>query len=278
MPLTNYKVTNHGKSTFAAGVSAGATTIILATGDRGLFPSTFPFLVECEKFDTNLNVTRREIMKVTGGATEALNVTRSAGYCPVDYTATTLTNTAQPFDTGDTIKLKLAAEIIDDINAELVRLESAKLNLSGGAMTGLLKEAQGANIASATTTDLSTATGNEVTITGTTTITSFGTVQEGTTIKIIFSGALTLTHNATSMILPNNGSNITTASGDSAIMVSLGSGNWKCIAYQKANGQALSAATVSSATTTQEGIIELATTTEGLAFADTSRAITAEIL
>ena len=78
-------------------------------------------------------------------------------------------------------------------------------------MTGLFKEAQSTNIASATTTDLSAATGNSVTITGTTTITGLGTVQAGTTIKATFSGILTLTHNATSLILPNAGTNITTA-------------------------------------------------------------------
>lgn len=100
-------------------------------------------------------------------------------------------------------------------------------------MTGLLREAQSTNIASATTTDLSTATGNSVTITGTTTITGLGTVQAGTTIKATFSGILTLTHNATSLILPNASTNITTAVGDTAIFVSLGSGNWKCINYTR---------------------------------------------
>jgi len=53
-----------------------------------------------------------------------------------------------------------------------------------------------------------------------------------------FSGALTLTHNATSLILPG-GASITTAAGDVAYFVSLGSGNWRCTGYQKANGQAV---------------------------------------
>lgn len=70
-------------------------------------------------------------------------------------------------------------------------------------MTGLLQEAKSSNIASATTTNLATATGNEVHITGTTTITGLGTVTAGTAIDVIFDGILTLTHNATSLILPN---------------------------------------------------------------------------
>lgn len=88
------------------------------------------------------------------------------------------------------------------------------------------------NIASASTTDLSTATGVDVTITGTTTITAFGTEQAGAKRFLAFSGALTLTHNASSLIL--FGENITTAAGDTAIVQSLGSGNWRCLNYQRA--------------------------------------------
>lgn len=192
----------------------------MATGTRGLFPSTFPFFLTVEKFNASLQVTKREIVKVTAGATEALTITRSAGYCPADYTATTLTNTAFSFDAGDSVKLKLVGEIIDDMNTELARLETAKLNLTGGALTGRLDNAQSADIASATPA-LSAATGNSAKITGTTTISSFGTVQAGVCMELTFTGMLTLTYNATSMILPNAGSNITTAAGDSAVVVSL---------------------------------------------------------
>jgi hypothetical protein len=54
-----------------------------------------------------------------------------------------------------------------------------------------------------------------------------------------FSGALTLTHNGTSLILPNNGGNITTAAGDSADAIYLGGGNWAVLWYSQANGTAL---------------------------------------
>lgn len=94
---------------------------------------------------------------------------------------------------------------------------------------------KGADVASATTTDLSTVTADFVDITGTTTITGLGTVDAGVERTVRFTGALTLTHNSTSLILPG-GANITTADGDTAIFRSLGSGNWKCIAYQKASG------------------------------------------
>ena len=93
-----------------------------------------------------------------------------------------------------------------------------------------------ADIASATTTDLATATGNQVDITGTTTITGLGTVIAGVIFHLTFDGALTFTHNDTSLILPNDGENITTQAGDTCIAESLGSGNWKVSNYQRAVG------------------------------------------
>lgn len=94
---------------------------------------------------------------------------------------------------------------------------------------------KGANIASGATVDLATATGNYVHVTGTTTITALGTVSSGLRYLIVFDGALTLTHHATSLILPS-AQNIVTAAGDRAEFVSLGSGNWRCIWFTPAAG------------------------------------------
>ena len=111
----------------------------------------------------------------------------------------------------------------------------------GGALSGALNEAKGADIASATTCDIGAATGNAVDVTGTTTITGLGTVQAGTRREVRFTGALILTHHATSLILPT-GANITTVAGDTATFISLGSGNWVCTNYQRKDGSALAAA------------------------------------
>lgn len=89
---------------------------------------------------------------------------------------------------------------------------------------------KGADIASAATTDLGAVEGLMHDITGTTTITGFGTVRAGILKVLKFEGALTLTHNSTSLILPG-GANVTTADGDIAIMFSEGSGNWRCLGY-----------------------------------------------
>lgn len=98
-------------------------------------------------------------------------------------------------------------------------------------------------IASAATTDLGAALGNIAQITGTTTITSFGSNADvdNPLYFIRFTGALTLTHNGTSLILPS-AANITTAAGDTAIAKYEGSGNWRIIDYQKANGQPIAGA------------------------------------
>jgi len=90
-----------------------------------------------------------------------------------------------------------------------------------------------ASVASAATTDLGNVTGVNVTITGTTTITSLGDAPTGAKRWVTFSGILILTYNATALILPG-AANITTAAGDTALFVSLGSANWKCLDYLSA--------------------------------------------
>lgn len=91
--------------------------------------------------------------------------------------------------------------------------------------------AAAASVASASTTNIGAAASPTVTVTGTTTITAFDSVADGIKRDVTFSGALTLTHNATSLILPG-AANITTTAGDCATFLSLGSGNWRCIKYQ----------------------------------------------
>lgn len=98
------------------------------------------------------------------------------------------------------------------------------------------------SIASAGTVDLcgsAAAPLAYLTITGSTAITSFGSTCKQGHIKIVtFSGALTLTYNATSMIIPG-AANVLTSAGDQAVMVSLGSGSWQVVAYTPVSGSAL---------------------------------------
>jgi hypothetical protein len=96
-------------------------------------------------------------------------------------------------------------------------------------------------VASAGTVDLGAQTGNFLIISGTTTITAFGTVSAGIWKVVRFSGALVLTHNGTSLILPG-AANITTVAGDVACFLSEGSGNWRCMWFEPVDGRVRDAA------------------------------------
>ena len=77
MVLTNYKAKNNASTTLASGISAGATSMIVATGAGALFPSTYPFLMTFEQF-TGDNVTKREIVKCTSRTGDTFTIVRSA--------------------------------------------------------------------------------------------------------------------------------------------------------------------------------------------------------
>src|SRR6266852_2295286 len=82
------------------------------------------------------------------------------------------------------------------------------------------------DVASAATTDIWTDGSRNRRITGTTGITAFSnTGQSGQLVWVLFAGILTVTHNGTSLILPNNGLNITTQAGDIWLVENLGAGN-----------------------------------------------------
>ena len=165
-------------------------------------------------------------------------------------------------------------------------------------------------LASAATTDIGGQNAMFVEITGTTTITSFGTNYEGPRF-LRFTGALTLMHNATTLNLPG-AANITTAAGDTCTVVPNSSVNgWNIVQYQVKsavpwNGSSSIGTTaintlttvtldpaadyfaiadasdsgnskkalLTAATDTASGIVELATTSELQTGTDTTRAVT----
>lgn len=91
-------------------------------------------------------------------------------------------------------------------------------------------ENEGSALAASATVDLSSATGNFLHITGTGTISSFGTCPEGARFILVFDGVCTLVYNATSLILPGS-ANITTAANDCCMIVSEGSGNFRVVGF-----------------------------------------------
>ena len=110
----------------------------------------------------------------------------------------------------------------------------------GGTLDSNSKQvrfSKGADVASAGALTLGV-DGNYFDITGTTSITSIVTLAIGTVVKLHFDGILTLTHQATDLILPS-GANIDTAAGDEAEFIEYASGDWRCTCYTKASGEAV---------------------------------------
>jgi len=99
------------------------------------------------------------------------------------------------------------------------------------------------------TTNLALATGNFIHITGSgsISITSFGTLPAGSRFILNFETAVTLVYNATQMILPG-AADIITAAGDSVMVVSEGSGNWRLIGYFPGSGLPVGTVTAVTAT------------------------------
>jgi len=114
---------------------------------------------------------------------------------------------------------------------------------------------KGVDVASATALPL-IADGNVFDVTGTTTVTSIATLGVGTTIKLQFDGALTLTHHATDLVLPT-GANITTAAGDVAEFFEYATGDWRCTNYERASGLPL------AETARYDKVVQVVNTSDG---------------
>lgn len=130
------------------------------------------------------------------------------------------------------------------------------------AFVATLRDGKGqsaeATVASASTADIGAASSPFVQITGTTGITSFGTTYSGARY-VRFAGALTLTHNATTLILPA-ATNITTAAGDTLVAVPTGNpgAGWRVVVYQRADGTALVSPSLSAYMTKAANLSDVA--------------------
>lgn len=118
------------------------------------------------------------------------------------------------------------------------------INRADGSVDFLASES---SLASAATVDLGSASSLEVNVTGTTTISSFGTARNALRY-VRFSAALTLTHNASSLILLGGATRVT-AAGDVGLYTSDASGNWRERAYARAASDAGDIATKSGSET-----------------------------
>lgn len=138
------------------------------------------------------------------------------------------------------------------------------------------------DIASGTTCDIGGQLSTKLRITGTTTITSFGTNYRGP-IHLRTAGALTITHNSTTLICPG-GASITTTAGDVFVAwpKSTTSGTadgWLIVRDGYGGGAAAEFAAIKqAATTSTSGAVELATDAEAQAGTDATRCVTPDNL
>lgn len=182
-------------------------------------------------------------------------------------------------DLASALTQSLSADGQTALTGNLVANNNKITGLAAGTATGdslrwqqLFSQGLPTNIASATTTDIGAVNSTVLTVTGTTTITSFGTNYNGPRF-LRFADVLVLTNGA-SLVLPT-AANITTAAGDTLIAVPLGSpaSGWQVVAYQRATGVPLAGGAV-PASETVAGIVELATVAETQTGTDNTRAVT----
>jgi hypothetical protein len=226
------KVTNNAYSTLAGSITDVATTLAVQAGHGARFPS----LSAGEYFYATLidSSNNLEIIKVTARSTDSFTMTRGAEG-----------TTNRAYTSGDRIELRITAGTITDFAAGTLSpavASAGTVTLQAGALTH---------------------------ITGTTTITDvdFTPANDGAWAMVIFDGALTLTHHATTLKLPG-GANITTAAGDRAIFVQDSTDNAICVIYEPAAGSV-----VAAASTTVSGKSEFATAAEYRTGTDTARSL-----
>jgi hypothetical protein len=182
------------------------------------------------------NGSYRQIVKDSLGNTIWDAVTATPDVTPPDGSITTAKIADNAITTAKIPDGAVTAPKIPDgviTGAKIAANTIAPADIALGAWT---------DVASAATVNLGAQPSRNINITGTTTITSFGATATNDNIpyNVRFSGALTLTYNATSLIVPS-AANITTAAGDTAQVVWEGgaSNTWRVISYTRANGQGI---------------------------------------
>lgn len=227
-------MSNNGDARLAASLSTSDTTMQLKPGHGARFAaipagSWTPLTI----VDSAGNF---EIVRATGKSGDTFTIVREQEG-----------TTARAFAVDAVVQNRPTAAVYDLIFSSIADAQTAaenSLQPSGGNISGPLNEKWGASIASASTVDLSTATGNNLRVTGSVTINSFGTAaQNGTKRTILFAGAMTLAHLgpgpvAGAIYLPG-GANITTKFDDVATFVKNDNGIWMCASYVRADGTPL---------------------------------------
>jgi hypothetical protein len=231
---TSYADPNKGLLAALRDVAAHGANILQAASANSLTPGNGSISITItvnRPYLVGATVRLQRVADVTcymQGAITAFN--SSTGAITINVTSfSTGASGAGPFTDWQILGLGLAGPQGPAGNVSSGGTVSGTLAFSGAAENWAL-----ATIASAATMAIGAAAANVLSVTGTTTVNAFDSVQAGTLRLLLFTTSLQLTHNATSLILPWNVP-VITSPNDSAIMVSLGAGNWQCVDYNFAN-------------------------------------------
>ncbi|MGZ5799236.1 MAG: hypothetical protein ACXWJZ_01225 [Burkholderiaceae bacterium] len=224
-PIDNISGVNDASILISQWVSSGLTPTYISTTSFSLAGDQ----------TTEFHVGRRVQLSTTSGTVYGVILTSAY---------TTLTTVTLTMDAGQTLDSGLSA-----VNLSLLRndhlaipagfaksgvnTDITKINGVTVIDTAVINELHGADIASASTINLTTATGNVVDVTGTTTITAI-TLAEGYERTVRFTGVLTLTNGA-SLVIPG-GTNYTTAAGDYFTFRGYAAGVVRVTSYTLASG------------------------------------------
>lgn len=205
------KLANNARSTLAGSLTNVATSLTVQAGEGVKFPAISGsdyFLSTLVKLIAGVPV--YEIVKVTARVTDTFTIVRAQ-----EGTAATT------FSAADSVELRMTAGSLDEFvrKTDTNTITGVTTFAADAIMSGAsIIEAEGAAVASASTTNIWATDGNTVHVTGTTTIASFGTApQAGAWMKVIFDGALTLTQSA-NLNLNNGGSDIVVSADDLAMV------------------------------------------------------------
>lgn len=168
----------------------------------------------------------------TGSAELPTAISRASKYLAFDASGDPIASSG-PTGTSDVPVSAFMETVLDDASAAAARatLGAGDAQLSdANVFLNMQTWVKGADVASATALTLG-GDGNWYDVTGTTAITSIGTLGVGTLVILHFDAALTLTHHSTDLVL--GGANIVTAAGDIAVLYEYATGDWRLVSYRR---------------------------------------------
>jgi hypothetical protein len=222
--------------TYSAHVTTKSTAFSVAVGDRGTM-----FLCGTASYAVNLPAaaTAGDGFIVgfinTGGGSTTVTITASGAETINGSTTHSLTSAYHGIWIGcDGSSWSILTHILPAASTERVLAGShVGLAVTPGSLSALWVKANSATATAA----LPIPDGGYMTVTATDGISSFTTVsnRSGRRFRLRFSSALTLTHNATSFILPG-GQNLAVQAGDMVEFISEGSDNWRMCGFFSDSG------------------------------------------